>query len=93
MFNFEFFECTGNETEFERLLRSGADFNALDEEGNSALLLSAEKGVNLIENFKVNTKANWYFKYRFRSYGETANRKWNKCQCNKQIQQFSIDHR
>ena len=36
----------GNEAEFQRLLMSGANFSATDNEGNTALLLAAEKGEN-----------------------------------------------
>lgn len=37
---------TGNEDEFRRLLVDGANVNAMDEDGNTALLLAAEKGDN-----------------------------------------------
>lgn len=41
----------GNESEVQRLLMNGADLNATDENGNSALLVAAGKG-NLYK-FKV----------------------------------------
>lgn len=43
-FKFEFIG-PGNEDEFQRLLMNGANFSATDEEGNSALILAAEKGM------------------------------------------------
>lgn len=43
---FEFISIhTGNEVEFEQLLLNGnANFSATDEEGNTAIILAAEKG-------------------------------------------------
>lgn len=38
----------GNENEVQRLLMNGANLNATDENGNSALLLAAAKGYNII---------------------------------------------
>lgn len=35
---------SGNEDDFRRLLIFGANFNATDEKGNTALLLAVEKG-------------------------------------------------
>lgn len=34
----------GNETEFERLVRSGVNINQKNENGSSAIILAAEKG-------------------------------------------------
>lgn len=45
-----------NENEVERLLMNGADLNATDENGNSALLLASEKGNFEIKRDKKCTK-------------------------------------
>lgn len=42
------FIISGNEIEVQRLLKNGANPNATDENGNSALILAAEKGNQFI---------------------------------------------
>lgn len=73
--NFVYFWSTcnhsGNEDEFRRLLMNGANINATDENGNSALLLAAQKGNDQSECrawFKKNQKCE-FWKYRTNSTG------------------------
>lgn len=39
------FNNLGNEEDFRRLLIFGANINATDDEGNTAILLAAKKGI------------------------------------------------
>lgn len=38
------YDIVGNDQEFQRLLKSGVDLNAKDDNGNSALSLAAKRG-------------------------------------------------
>lgn len=53
---------TGNEKEFQRLLTDGANLNATDQNGNTALLLAAKSGNNSVMKddllVESNTKSN-----------------------------------
>lgn len=44
-FTYLLFDDSGNETEFRQFLNDGNNLNATDENGNSALLLAAERGI------------------------------------------------
>lgn len=44
-FTYLLFDDSGNETEFRKFLNDGNNLNATDENGNSALLLAAERGI------------------------------------------------
>lgn len=48
----KFLLFVGNEREFQRLLTNGVNLNAMDENGNTALILAAERGDNFLLKYK-----------------------------------------
>lgn len=95
-FKFKFIN-PGNEDEFQRLLVNGANFSATDGEGNTAIILAAEKGmyywlvtfvINYTE-FQSKTKNIYLNCHRFGTNDKAADWKGRWCQCHKHVWKYS----